>query len=122
MVKNLKLYLEVMSLLENRKLLHIGAEIVTLLTFAFYFSKKNTKLLGYIEDLSQRVEEQEDIIQKHEAIIHKLVQRMNNMIMPTRRGTPPPLRKTAAEKGFVKITKKDRVILSVFRAVGFMKN
>jgi hypothetical protein len=44
----------------------------------FYFSSKNKKLLGHIEDLSQRLEEQEDIIQKHELIIKQLVHVINN--------------------------------------------
>ena len=66
------------KLLENKQIIHIVTEIITVIVIIFYFSSKNRKLLGHIEDLSQRLEEQEDIIQKHELIIKQLVQAINN--------------------------------------------
>ena len=69
------------KLLENKQIIHIASEIVILLGLTFYFNQKNKKLLGYIEDLSQRVEEQEDLLQKHEEIIKKLVEFINNIIV-----------------------------------------
>jgi sugar-specific transcriptional regulator TrmB len=71
------------KLLENKQIIHIASEIVILLGLTFYFNQKNKKLLGYIEDLSQRVEEQEDLLQKHEEIIKKLVEFINNIQKPT---------------------------------------
>lgn len=65
------------KLLENKQIIHIAAEIVVLIGITFYFSSKNKKLSDHIEDLSQRLEEQEDLIQKHEQIIRQLVQAMN---------------------------------------------
>ena len=66
------------KLLENKQIIHIVTEIIAGIVIIFYFSSKNKKLLGHIEDLSQRLEEQEDIIQKHELIIKQLVQAINN--------------------------------------------
>uniref|UniRef100_A0A6C0JS92 Uncharacterized protein n=1 Tax=viral metagenome TaxID=1070528 RepID=A0A6C0JS92_9ZZZZ len=71
------------KLLENKQIIHIATEIVALIGIIFYFSSKNKKLLEHIEDLSQRLEDQEDLIQKHEQIIRQLVQAVNN------RGHPP---------------------------------
>lgn len=66
------------KLLENKQIIHIVTEIITITVIIFYFSSKNKKLLGHIEDLSQRLEDQEDMIQKHELIIKQLVQAINN--------------------------------------------
>lgn len=66
------------KLLENKQIIHIVTEIIAAIVIIFYFSSKNKKLLGHIEDLSQRLEEQEDIIQKHELIIKQLVHAINN--------------------------------------------
>jgi uncharacterized coiled-coil protein SlyX len=64
----------VSSFLDNKQLVHIASEVVILLGVVFYFSSKNKKLLSHIEELSQRVEEQEDSIQK----LNETVQKMNN--------------------------------------------
>jgi hypothetical protein len=66
------------KLLENKQIIHIATEIVVMMGIIFYFSSKNKKLLEHIEDLSQRLEDQEDLIQKHEQIIRQLVQAVNN--------------------------------------------
>ena len=66
------------KLLEKKDIIHIATEIVVLIGITFYFSSKNKKLLEHIEDLSKRIEEQEDIVQKHEKIIIQLVQNINN--------------------------------------------
>ena len=66
------------KLLENKQIIHIVTEIIAAIVIIFYFSSKYKKLLGHIEDLSQRLEEQEDIIQKHELIIKQLVHAINN--------------------------------------------
>lgn len=64
--------------MENKQqMFHVASEIVVLVGITFYFNQKNKKLMGHIEDLSQRVEEQEDIIQKHEQIIRKLLEIVN---------------------------------------------
>jgi len=65
------------KLLENKQIIHVASEIVVLTGITFYFSQKNKKLVGHIEDLSERLEEQEDLIQKHEQVIRKLVEFVN---------------------------------------------
>jgi outer membrane biosynthesis protein TonB len=88
------------KLLENKQIIHIVTEIIAIAVIIFYFSSKNKKLLGHIEDLSQRLEDQEDIIQKHEQIIKQLVQAINNRGPITTVNIPKP---PVKEK---KITKK----------------
>jgi hypothetical protein len=61
------------KLLENQRIVHIVSEFVILISLIYYFNQKHKKLLSYIEDLVQRVEEQEDILQKHDQILKSLV-------------------------------------------------
>lgn len=66
------------KLLDNKQIIHIVVEIVIILGIFFYFSQKNKKLMKHINDLTQRLEEQEDIIQKHEQMINKLAEMIEN--------------------------------------------
>jgi len=68
-----------MSLMDNKYMVHIASEIVVLIGLTFYFNQKNKKMMNYIEDLVQRVEEQEDILQKHEQLIKKLIGYINQL-------------------------------------------
>ena len=63
--------------MENKQIIHIASEIVALVGLTFYFNQKNKKLLGHIENLAQKIEEQEDLLQKHEHIIKKMLEFMN---------------------------------------------
>jgi hypothetical protein len=60
------------KILDNKQIVHIAAEVVVLLGITFFFSQKNKKIMNHINDLSQRIEDQEDIIQKYEQIISNL--------------------------------------------------
>lgn len=62
---------EVSKLFDNKQLVHIASEIVVLSGLTFYFSSKNKRLLAHIEELSQRIEEQEDRIQKFEVFFNQ---------------------------------------------------
>ncbi len=64
--------------MENKQMIHIASEIVALVGLTFYFNQKNKKLLGHIENLAQKIEEQEDLLQKHEHIIKKMLEFMND--------------------------------------------
>jgi len=77
--------------MENKQLVHIASEVVIAIGLTFYFNQQNKKLKGYIEDLVQRVEEQEDLLQKHEQIIRKLVERINQMPVVPPQTAPVPL-------------------------------
>jgi len=63
--------------MENKQMIHIASEIVALVGLTFYFNQKNKKLMGHIENLAQKIEEQEDLLQKHEQVIKKLLEFMN---------------------------------------------
>lgn len=68
------------KLLGNKQqLIHVASEVVVLLGLTFYFNSQNKKLTGHIEDLAQRIEEQEDLIQNHENIIKQLVKKVNTL-------------------------------------------
>ena len=60
------------TLLKDKQVLHAVAEVIILSGLVYYFNQQNKKIFLHIENLSQRVEEQEDIIQKHEIVIKKL--------------------------------------------------
>jgi len=67
------------KILENKQVVHIACEVVALIGLVIHFSKKNTKLNSYIDEVAQRLEEQEELIKKHEQLIENLVQTINNM-------------------------------------------
>ena len=71
------------KLFDNKQLVHIASEIVVLIGLTFYFSSKNKKLLGHIEELAQRLEEQEDNIQKLETSLQQMGQKMDTLIQQT---------------------------------------
>ena len=59
---------------DNKQLMvHIASEVVVLVAITFYFNQKNKKLTSHIENLAQRVEEQEDLLQKHGQMIKRLI-------------------------------------------------
>lgn len=66
-------------LLDNKQMIHIASEVVALIGLTFYFSSKNRKLSGHIEELAQRLEEQESHIKKLDNVIQQLTQRMSNL-------------------------------------------
>ena len=77
------------NLIEKRNIVHIVSELIALIGITFYFNQKNKKMMVHIEDLSQRLEEQEDLINKHERIINQLVEfikkeKNNNQCTPNK--------------------------------------
>ena len=72
----------------NKQLIHIGAEIIVLLGLTFYFSSKNKKLTEHIEELAQRLEDQEDKIVALENNITNLTAVIQSKIIPAL-STPP---------------------------------
>jgi hypothetical protein len=88
------------KLIENKNIIHIATEIVTIFGVIFYFSSKNKKLLEHIEDLSQRLEDQEDLIQKHEQIIKQLVISINKNNITTKKKqlSPKPVIKNIIKR------------------------
>ena len=67
------------SMLKNKQLIHVAVEGIVLLGMAAYFSSKNKQLLGYVEQLSQRLEAQETQTQKLEAKIQQLTNALQSI-------------------------------------------
>ena len=65
------------NIVNKQQMIHMAAEVIILISVIFYFSQKNRKLSNQIEDLIQRVEEQENMIVKHEEIINKMAAYIN---------------------------------------------
>jgi uncharacterized protein YoxC len=66
------------NLLQNKQLIHIGLEVVALCGLAMYFSNKNKKLTSHIEDLTQKIDEQEDEINKLKNSLQQQKQNFEN--------------------------------------------
>ena len=62
------------NLLENKQLMHITAEVIVVIGIIYYINQKNKALSKDIDKLVQRIEEQEDIIQRHEQLIKRLIE------------------------------------------------
>ena len=60
-------------------MIHVLSEVAAMLGITFYFSQQNKRLKGYIEDLAQRMEEQEDLIQRHEELLKALEARVGGV-------------------------------------------
>jgi hypothetical protein len=68
------------KLLDNKQqIIHIVSEVIILIGITYYFSSKNKKIMQYIEDLSQRIDEQEDTIQKHDKLIKQLINNVHQL-------------------------------------------
>ena len=71
------------KLIENKQIIHIVTEVAIIAGVIFLFSSKNKKLLEHIENLSKRLDEQNELIQKHEQIIRQLITVVNNPVSQT---------------------------------------
>lgn len=60
----------------KQQLIHYASEILVLTGLVVYFSKKNKTMMTHIEDMLQRLEEQEETIQKHEKLIKGLSEKV----------------------------------------------
>ena len=95
------------TILEKKHMIHILTEVVVLVALTFYFSSKNKKLLEHIEDLSKRLEEQEEIVQNHEKIIQQLVENVNKNKEVYKKQSPSNLKYTKQSNR----KNKDKVLL-----------
>ena len=91
-------------LLENKTLLiHVTCEVVVLGVLIFWVHRRTSNLWEQIEDMSQRLEDQEDKIQNHERIIKEMINMLNSQRVPPAqqsvvKQTKPPHRKPPARK------------------------
>jgi hypothetical protein len=61
-----------LNIVDKKQIIHIVAEIIIIVGISVYFSQKNKHLLNLINDLTQRLEDQEEQINKHEQAINNL--------------------------------------------------
>jgi hypothetical protein len=61
------------TLLENKQMIHVAYEIIVLTGLAFYFRQKNKTFIFKIEDLAERIEEQDEKIICHKLFLTKLL-------------------------------------------------
>ena len=75
--------------------LHIVAELLAIVGISYYFFNKNKILTKNIQEITQRLEEQDEILSRHEEILNKLVMRKangnNNNNNNVKVGLPKPL-------------------------------
>ena len=71
------------NLMENKQIIHIASEIIVLIAVIYYFNGKNKKLLRHIEDLAQRIEDQEELLEKNSKAIQELSDQISKLLSPT---------------------------------------
>ena len=90
------------SILGNKDTIRIVVEIVTLLSICYYFNSKYSNTLKHIEDLSQRIEDQDDILEKNSKTLSGLMENIdaiNSHLIGLERDkqTRPPMQPTRFE-------------------------
>jgi len=60
-------------ILENKQIIHMVSEVVIIASISYFFYQKNRKLSQEIENLTQLLQEQQNILEKHENLIKKLL-------------------------------------------------
>ena len=88
--------------MENKTLLHIVLEIVIFTLLIYYFMKQNRILKNKCDDLYQKLEEQEIIINKHTDIINKIL----NNSQPRPQPRPQPNPQSEVDQQLVRIHKQ----------------
>lgn len=63
--------------LNTSNIIHIVAEVVTLLAITVYFMQQNRKMMDLIDSLTDKVEDQEEKIEKHDKVIADILKTMN---------------------------------------------
>jgi len=61
----------------NKQAVHVISEIVTLVGITYYFNHQNKKLKHYIDDLTERLNDQETLLEKHDKLIRLLMNKRN---------------------------------------------
>ena len=75
--------------IDKKHLIHIVSEIIVFIGIIFYFNQKHKKTLNIIEYLAQKVEEQDELLQKHEEVIKKIVAHINQQSPAPMTQQPP---------------------------------
>jgi hypothetical protein len=54
------------SLLENKELIIVAVQVCLLLAICYYFYNKNTKIMKYLEEITAKIENLEDLIESND--------------------------------------------------------
>jgi len=60
-------------ILEHKQIIHVLSEVVIIASVSYFFYQKNKKLSQEIENLTQLLQEQQNMLDKHENLIKKLL-------------------------------------------------
>lgn len=61
------------------QIIHIVSEVIIIFCLTFYTISRNKKMLCYIEDLEQKIIQQEELLQNHDKLIMKLSHNVNSL-------------------------------------------
>ena len=76
--------------MDKARISHIVSEILVLISMIFYINQKNKVLINHIESLTQEMNDQKEIIDRHEKIILQLVANVKKQ--KSLSAPPPPSR------------------------------
>jgi prefoldin subunit 5 len=99
----------------NKEVIRIIAEVLVFIGICYYFNSKNTKTLKHIEDLSQRLEEQEDENEKMRNTISTLTNSVDELTRAISQKTEPFKPKNTS-------VRKQPVIIDIKQAPVFVTN
>ena len=80
-----------MSLLENKQVIHIAVECAVVVVITLYFSIKYKKLNKKVDSLSNRLKEQDDIIQNLQKTISNHEKILLNLVKQNQAAPIPPV-------------------------------
>jgi prefoldin subunit 5 len=100
----------------NKEVIRIIAEVLVFIGICYYFNSKNTKTLKHIEDLSQRLEEQEDENEKMRNTISALTNSVDELTRTISSQKPEPFKPKLAS------VRKQPVIIDIKQAPVFETN
>ena len=69
-----------LSMFASKESIRTIIEIVVLIGVCYYFNKKHAKTFKHLEEMSQRLEDQEDMIEKQNAVIKDLSDKVETLL------------------------------------------
>jgi FtsZ-interacting cell division protein ZipA len=69
-----------LSMFTNKESIRTIIEIILLIAVCYYFNKKHSKTFKHLEEMSQRLEDQEDMIEKQNNLIKDLTEKVEMLM------------------------------------------
>ena len=86
------------NIIDKKQIIHIIAEIIIIFGISIYFSQKNKQLLNLINDLNQRLEDQEEQLNKHEQAINNLSNQISQLLNKPSNNLPVNINENFVQK------------------------